>query len=167
MPLIWGKRAEAVRRADELIRECCQRLDLREKKLSKSGRDWIARRKWSEDYSEMRRLVYYATLTSKGNEVSAIHFPPRGRLDHEAFSGVQFESLSLEDVVRQKLDHFFERLGKVEATGIYTAVRGQMEKPLLEASLKWADGNQVKTARMLGIDRNTLRKKMREYGLDK
>ncbi len=165
MSLIWGKKAEAVRRAEELIGECCQRLDMREKRLSKSGRNWIARHRWSEDYSEMRRLIYYATLTAKGEEVGSVHFPPRGRLDHEAFSGVQFEALSLEDVVRQKLDHFFTRLGKVEATGIYQAVRRQMEKPLIEASLSWADGNQLKTARMLGIDRNTLRKKMKEYGI--
>ena len=44
-------------------------------------------------------------------------------------------------------------------------VIAEVEKPLLEAVMKRAGGNQLRAARMLGINRNTLRKKLSLYGL--
>jgi DNA-binding protein Fis len=113
----------------------------------------------------MRRLVYYAALTAPGAVVEAAHFPPRHRSDHEAFAKGQFDSLSLEEIVRHKVSHFFDRLGNVEAREVHRAVISQVERALIEQCLKWADGNQLKTARVLGINRNTLRKRMKELGI--
>lgn len=163
--LPWGKRAENVKRAEEFVRECCQRLDLGEKMLGKSGREWIARRRWSDGEAEMRRVVYYAVLTAKESKVEAEHFPPRSVRDLEASIDKGFDEMALEDLVGQKIGHFFERLGRVEASNIYKTVLRQVERPLIARCLKWADGNQQKAARVLGINRNTLRKKMKELGI--
>lgn len=163
MPIFpWGKRREAVKMAEELLEECCQRLDLDPKRLSKSGHEWIARRKWDDDPAEMRRLIYHAALSSTGPEVEAAHFPPRSRRDHEAYAKAQFEGLALEEVVRHKVSHFFDKLGQVEVGGVHDAVIAQVERPLIEQCLKWAGGNRQKAARSLGINRNTLRRKMAE-----
>ena len=163
MPILpWGKKHEAVKRAEELLRECCQRLDLEEKALGKSGREWIARRRWDEDPAEMRRLIYAAALASSGSAFEAAHFPPRRRRDHEAHAKAAFEGLALEEIVRHKVAHFFGQLGRVEVSGVHRTVLAQVEKPLVEESLRWAEGNQQKAARALGINRNTLRKKMKE-----
>jgi len=163
--LPWGKRAENVKRAEDFVRECCISLELGEITLGRSGREWVARRKWPEDGSEMRRIVYYAVLTATGTTVEAPHFPPRGVKDLEAHTDKRFESMALEDVVSRKVDHFFERLGKVEAAGVYETVLRQVERPLIRSCLEWAGGNQVKAARVLGINRNTLRRKMKELGI--
>jgi Fis family transcriptional regulator len=48
---------------------------------------------------------------------------------------------------------------------IYDMVLGCVEKPMLEYVLNKVGGNQSKAAEMLGLNRNTLRKKMAEYGL--
>lgn len=151
--------------AEEFLGECCQRLELGNKRLGKSGRDWIARRRWDSDPGEMRKLVYYAALCSRGPVIEAIHFPLRTKLDHEAYAKTQFEDLSLEEIVRQKVGHFFEKLGVVEARGVYQTVIRQTEKPLIEACLRWASGNQLKASRVLGINRNTLRRRMKELGI--
>ncbi|MFA4873995.1 MAG: helix-turn-helix domain-containing protein [bacterium] len=166
MPVIqWLKRREVQRRAEELLRECCQRLDLPEKAFGKGAREWIGRRRWEDDAAEMRQLVYYATLAAPGSVIEASHFPPRNRLDHEAFAQSSFDSLSLEEAVRHKVAHFFERLGRVEVQGVYDAVLAQVERPLIEQCLAWAGGNQLKAARALGINRNTLRRKMKDLGI--
>lgn len=163
MPILpWGRRREAVKRAEEFLGKCCTELGLGEKSLGKTGREWVARRSWDDDPAEMKRIVYYAALSCAGKEVEAAHFPPRRRRDHEAYANAQFENLALEDAVRHKITHFFERLGKVEVKDVRGAVLKQVEKPLIEQSIKWAGGNQLKAARVLGINRNTLRKKMRE-----
>ena len=67
--------------------------------------------------------------------------------------------VALREAVRQKVAHFFERLGAVEATDVWRAVLAQVERPLIERCLAWAGGNQLKASRVLGINRNTLRKK--------
>jgi DNA-binding protein Fis len=51
------------------------------------------------------------------------------------------------------------------SNGLYNIVLEQVEKPLIELALKAYNGNQVKTALMLGINRNTLKKKIDNYKL--
>lgn len=163
---LWGKKSDRIKRAEELIFECCSQFEFKEKKLGKSGRDMVARRAWAEGTdAEMKRYVYYATLAASGDVIEAHHFPPIFTLDHEAISGKSFENMALEDIVGQKIGHFFERMGRVEPAGVYKTVISQVERPLIEKSLRWAEGNQLKAARALGINRNTLRKKIKELGI--
>ena len=75
--------------------------------------------------------------------------------------------LSLEEVVSHKLEQFFVQLGTAEATGLYRLVMQQVERPLIRSALAWAKGNQLKAARLLGLSRNTLRKKIRELEIKK
>jgi Fis family transcriptional regulator len=74
-------------------------------------------------------------------------------------------STSLEKLVRSKLEVWFQqqKSNDVEIQGLYDVVMEQVEKPLIELALKVHRGNQVKTAQMLGINRNTLKKKIDHY----
>ncbi|MEI7972805.1 MAG: helix-turn-helix domain-containing protein [Bdellovibrio sp.] len=74
-------------------------------------------------------------------------------------------SVSLEKLVKSKLEVLFaqQREAQVELNGLYNVVLEQVERPLLEIALRAHNGNQVKTARMLGINRNTLKKKIDNY----
>ncbi|MES3037408.1 MAG: helix-turn-helix domain-containing protein [Bdellovibrionota bacterium] len=75
------------------------------------------------------------------------------------------QSVSLEKLVKCKLEVLFQQQkeAQVELNGLYTVVLEQVEKPLLELALRAYNGNQVKTAQMLGINRNTLKKKIDNY----
>jgi len=48
---------------------------------------------------------------------------------------------------------------------LYNMVLREVEEPLLKAALDYAEGNQVRAAGILGINRGTLRKKLRQFGL--
>ena len=50
--------------------------------------------------------------------------------------------------------------------GVYDFVMGEVERRLIAATLEYAKGNRLKTAKILGINRNTLLRKMRDFGLD-
>jgi Fis family transcriptional regulator len=67
--------------------------------------------------------------------------------------------------VRRSLNRYFKDLDGEPPSEIYSMVVSAVEKPLLVYILDRAQGNQTRAAEMLGINRNTLRKKMREYGL--
>ncbi len=70
------------------------------------------------------------------------------------------------ECVRQSLATYFADLDGTETQHLYTLVISEVEKPLLEAVMQQARGNQSRAARMLGINRNTLRKKLALYGLN-
>lgn len=74
-------------------------------------------------------------------------------------------AVSLEKLVKSKLEVLFaqQKEAQVELNGLYNVVLEQVERPLLEIALKAYNGNQVKTAQMLGINRNTLKKKIDNY----
>ena len=64
------------------------------------------------------------------------------------------------DCVRRALDKYFKDLDGEKPRSVYDMVIRNVERPLLEVVLDQAEGNQTIAAEMLGINRNTLRKKM-------
>ena len=68
-------------------------------------------------------------------------------------------------VVRRAIDVYFRDLDGERASGVYDMVINCVEKPLLESVLHRVQGNQTHAAEMLGINRNTLRKKMKAHGI--
>jgi Fis family transcriptional regulator, factor for inversion stimulation protein len=68
-------------------------------------------------------------------------------------------------VVRRAIDGYFKDLDGERASGVYDMVIHCIEKPLLESVLHRVRGNQTHAAEMLGINRNTLRKKMKAHGI--
>jgi len=74
-------------------------------------------------------------------------------------------SLSLSDQVTLMLDTYFNTLAEQNATDVYEMVIQQVEKPMIEFVLKQTENNQTHAANILGINRNTLKKKMQKYNL--
>jgi len=71
---------------------------------------------------------------------------------------------SLEDLVVREVERLFDSTG--QATDVYQQIQERVERPLLEAVLDRTQGNQIRAAAMLGINRNTLRKKITELGIE-
>jgi Fis family transcriptional regulator len=71
-------------------------------------------------------------------------------------------SLTVRKVMRQ----YFKDLDGEKCTGIYEMVVAAVEKPMLEVVMFQAQGNQTRAAQMLGVNRNTLRKKLQQHGID-
>ncbi|AKU10703.1 MAG: Fis family transcriptional regulator, factor for inversion stimulation protein [Azoarcus sp.] len=69
------------------------------------------------------------------------------------------------DSVQRTLDQYFRDLDGEKPAAIYEMVIRNVERPMLEFVLRQANGNQTVAAEMLGINRNTLRRKLTEYEL--
>jgi len=68
----------------------------------------------------------------------------------------------IQDAVRRSLERYFKDMDGEQPTSIYDMVLKNVEKPMIELVLGRAAGNQSLAATMLGINRNTLRKKMQQ-----
>jgi len=73
---------------------------------------------------------------------------------------------TLTETVKNTLIEYFDQLDGAEPSEIYNMVLKQIEAPLLEVVMQQVSGNQTKAAACLGLNRGTLRKKLRIYGLD-
>ena len=71
----------------------------------------------------------------------------------------------LEDCVRGSLETYFRDLGGTEPGGMHDMLVRAVEKPLLEVVMAQAEHNQSRAAQWLGLNRNTLRKKLLEHKL--
>ena len=71
----------------------------------------------------------------------------------------------LRDCVADSISAYFNALNGHPAGNLYNMVLAEVEEPLLQAVLKYTNGNQSKASEVLGINRGTLRKKLKTYGL--
>ena len=71
----------------------------------------------------------------------------------------------LRDSAEIALAYFFQQLEGESQTGLHDMVLSQVEEPLLQAVMDHTAGNQSRAAHLLGLNRGTLRKKLRRYGM--
>ena len=72
-------------------------------------------------------------------------------------------SCSMKEFLEEKLKRYLKEMSKLENSTLYNAVISEVERSLISIVLKETEGNQLKAAKTLGINRNTLRTKIQEY----
>ena len=72
---------------------------------------------------------------------------------------------SIQEVIQKSLEDYFNDLGEQQPSNIYNMMVLTVEKPILTVVMQRAAGNQSHAAEMLGINRNTLRKKLQQHDL--
>lgn len=112
---------------------------------------------WQGNVRELENTLIRAAVLSPG----PVLFPSDFTLQSRKGEGLtEIDNLSLEEIIHRKLEDYFERTKGVDIDNLYNLVVERVEKPLIELTLKKSRGNQIKAAQILGINRNTLRKKI-------
>ena len=73
---------------------------------------------------------------------------------------------NLQDKIETLLDNYFKDLDGEKPNDVYNMVLHSVEQPLLIYIMNYAQGNQTRAAKILGLNRNTLRKKLEFYNLN-
>ncbi|MEP3224547.1 MAG: nitrogen regulation protein NR(I) [Parasphingorhabdus sp.] len=136
---------------------------LPQKILTEDGMDLLSRHNWRGNVRELKNLIYRLVVTAREEELSetAIRQILQSQQGDEKDNNGEFEfSDRVKSVVGDLL------LEKNQGNSLYNRALEKFERPLLEEILRKASGNQIKAATMLGINRNTLRKKLTEYEID-
>lgn len=77
----------------------------------------------------------------------------------------QVTNKPLRDSVKQALRNYLSQLDGQDVTELYELVLAEVEHPMLDMVMQYTRGNQTRAALMLGVNRGTLRKKLKKYGM--
>ena len=121
---------------------------------------------WPGNVRELENLMRRIAALSRENMISAVHVEQQltGRAAGEASPFVGGE---LGDAVEHHLSRYFAAHGDaLPEDGLYDRVLAQIEVPLLRLALLATRGNQLRAAQLLGLNRNTLRKKLTDHAIE-
>ncbi len=114
---------------------------------------------WPGNVRELENAIKRALVLSTNNVLAPEEFD---FLMPQALASPS--EANLEDLVVREVERLFDSAG--QATDVYQQIQERVERPLLAAVLDRTQGNQIRAAAMLGINRNTLRKKITELGIE-
>jgi two-component system nitrogen regulation response regulator GlnG len=136
--------------------------ELGERGVAPEALDRLVGYDWPGNVRELENVVQRAMVMATAGVVLPEHLPI-GPVSAAASVAVD---ASLEEIVERKLLECVRGLREHASANLYDLMIALVEKPLLRAVLRETAGNQVRAAQILGINRNTLRKKLLEHGID-
>ena len=146
------------------LAKICAELETPVKRCSPDALRLLTGYGWPGNVRELENTIKRAVILSSDPLLTVADFP--GLRVQKGGEMVQSEELSLEGIVDIKLRGSFTNMEKMESGDVYTMVLEQVERPLIRFVLEKTRGNQVRAADILGINRNTLRKKITELGIE-
>ncbi len=144
---------------------------LSDKRISPEGMDMMKRYSWPGNVRELENLVRRLSALYPQDVISAEiitnELTPTSSTDHSNGMGIGEQTIiSLELATERYLAHYFAGFkGHLPPAGLHQRIVEEIEKPLLYAALAATNGNQIRTADLLGLNRNTVRKKIRDLGI--
>jgi len=130
-------------------------------RCSDKAMEILVKHSWPGNIRELENTIQRACLLSQGSTLSASDFPQLANSKDQE----KQEDCALESLIENKLRTSLAQRDIVEINDLYEMVLHQMERPLIQIILDKTRGNQVRAAEVLGINRNTLRKKIQILGI--
>ncbi len=156
LPALRERRDDIPILADFFLQKSKRDLGIDAMEYSPETLDLFKSYNWPGNVRELENSIKRATLLSPNQVLTPIDFP-------ELLEGKQYphQDESLEALVAHKLENSLAQMNLQEMDNLYEMVLHQIERPLINIVLQKTHGNQIKTAEILGINRNTLRKKIK------
>ncbi len=117
---------------------------------------------WPGNVKELKDVIRQIVVKVSGKRVEERHL--KGVLPMVE-DDLAIDKFSIEELVRAKLLSFLNRIRGYRVEGLYFEIMSRVERPLLELVLQETGGNQLKAAKLLGINRNTLREKIKKKNI--
>jgi len=134
------------------LRDASEKFETGEKELSKEAKVLLAKYDWPGNVRELENVIKRACVLSAGTMIEK-----RDLLLEED------NIYSIKEFLEEKLKRYLKDMARVTNFNLYDTILSEVEKALISIVLRETNGNQLKTARLLGINRNTLRAKIKEY----
>lgn len=163
LPPLRMRREDIPILADHFVKRFCEELASPPKRISAEVMEVLKKYVWPGNVRELENVIKRAIVLSPSSTIlSEVVLPFLG----DSLSHVEMDEIALEEIVRKKLSSFLSKWDGYDVDGLYDAVMRRVEKPLMELVLEKTKGNQIRAAKMLGINRNTLHKKIQDLKIE-
>lgn len=162
VPALRDRTADIPQLASSFIREYGREIGRNRMTLSTRAYERLVKYPWPGNVAELKGIARRLVYRSKKSRIEA------GDVDGVlpvVAERVPLENMSLEDMVRTKLGAFLRRVDGYPMNSLYDDVITRVEKPMLDLVMQATGGNQLRAAELLGLNRNTLRRKLTDHGL--
>ena len=158
----------------DLVRHFFKQVEgegLQAKRISSGGLDTMKRYPWPGNVRELENLIRRLSALYPQDEITQEIIESELRTGDLASidggTGAIPDNISISQAVEHYLQRYFAGFGgELPPPGLYQRVLAEVEYPLVLACMTATRGNQIKAAELLGLNRNTLRKKIRELGVN-
>lgn len=147
---------------DYFLKRFQNELHVDTKYFSSEAMEILKKHAWPGNVRELENLVKRLLVMSSSQLIPAIDVENILNTHSAVSSMVDLKELNLEEMIEAKIAVFLDRLDSLGEMNLYEMMIARMEKPLISLLLKKTKGNQIQTAKVLGINRNTLRKMIRK-----
>jgi two-component system nitrogen regulation response regulator GlnG len=160
LPPLRERRRDIPLLVDHFLAKYAEQLG--ERGVAPGALDRLVGHDWPGNVRELENVIQRAIVMATTGVILPEHLPI-GPVSAAASVAID---ATLEEVIERRLIECVRGLREHASANLYDLMIGLVEKPLLRAVLRETRGNQVRAAQILGINRNTLRKKLTEHGID-
>ena len=153
-PALKDRREEILPLARQFIKLAEKQIGTEPKELTKEAEEYLLSCDWPGDEKELEIAVKRACILSEEPVLQLEDFDLKHR-----------QVKSIGKFVETRLKGFMRNIKRLERFNLYDMVIPEVEKSLILMVMKETKGNQIKAAKMLGINRNTLRSKIKKLGI--
>jgi len=152
LPTLTERREDIIPLAKHFLKDAERKFETGKKELSREAKDLLLKYPWPGNVRELENAIKRACILSNGTVIERRDLPLE-----------EGNSFSIQDFLEEKLKRYLKEMTKLEKCNLYESVVSEVEKALIKIVLNETGGNQLKASKTLGINRNTLRTKIREY----
>ncbi len=144
------------------IRQYAREIRKTKRTLSSRAHERLLSYPWPGNVAELKAIARRLVIRAKKSRIEASEVDA---VLPSVAERVPLEEMSFEDMVRSKLAGLLRRMDGYPITSLHEDVIRRVEQPMIELVLEHTGGNQLRAAQILGVNRNTLRRKLSEYGM--
>jgi two-component system, NtrC family, nitrogen regulation response regulator GlnG len=160
LPALRARRGDIPLLAEHFLAKYADSLG--ERIIAPEALDRLVGYDWPGNVRELENVIQRAMVMAVSGVVLPEHLP----IGPVSAAAAVVTDASLEDIIEKKMNECVRGLRGHPSANLYALMVGLVEKPLLRTVMRETKGNQVRAAQILGINRNTLRKKLKEHGID-
>src|SRR5690242_9031067 len=154
----------------DLVRHFLRKAEeegLPSKRLDQEALEMLKRYRWPGNVRELENLIRRLAVLHPGEDIPASAIASELKEPVRATPDSEDRGDSLSAAIEHHLAQYFSEHGdRLPPPGVYDRILQEVERPLLSICLAATRGNQIRAAHLLGLNRNTLRKKIRDLGLE-
>ncbi len=163
LPPLRDRREDIAELTDYFVSKAAREMGAHARYVAPDARGKLQGYGWPGNVRELENTVLRAALLTPGNTIRSEDLE-LGRTALHPRPMQPENNLSLSSLIEQRIHEMLEN-NITEPHDLYQKLIAELERPLIEMTLRRARGNQVHAARILGLNRNTLRKKLVEHGI--